>query len=508
MADSGNALSPTFRYVSPGPTVDALLRSLAFVVGIRGPLGSGKSTGCVMKLLTIATNQVVQADGYQKSRILVVRNTYSELKTTTIKTWHQWIPDTVGKWVSQGPPTHHIRIDPVRERGKVTTPGLDMEIIFLALDRPVDVKKVLSLELTACWINEAREIAKDVIDGLTGRVGRYPPMRDGGCVNPQIIMDTNSPEVDHWWYVLAEEDTTTQRNADLVASVKDAEASMRAAGLLEERQPLFQFLAQPDANSPDAENLQNLPRDYYAKLSAGKTDEWKKVYVRNEYGFVQDGRPVYPEFREGLHVRLFELNTRLPLDIGIDFGLTPAATIGQRSFTGIHRVRWEVVSEHMGAKQFAEVLKGFLNQNCSQFTIGTVTGDPAGDADAQADSEITCFKILRANGIDAKPAPTNSSTIRQEAHKQAMSRLIDGEAGYQVHATGVPTLRRGMAGQYRFKRIQVLGDERYHAKPEKNMVSHVCEADQYRMLGTGEARVVLQGPLSARGRIRPAYSIT
>ena len=46
-----------------------------------------------------------------------------------------------------------------------------------------------------------------------------------------------------------------------------------------------------------------------------------------------------------------------------------------------------------------------------------------------------------------------------------------------------------MAGQYRYKRIQITGDDRYHDKPEKNSVSHVCEADQYRMLGCGATAV-------------------
>ena len=485
-----------YEYTSPGPVCDQFLLSEAFVTGIRGPIGSGKSTAAVMKILMMADRQVVQKDGRKHSRFVIVRNTYAELKTTTIKTWHQWVPETLGKWVAQGPPTHHIVDDKI-----------DMEVIFLALDRAADVKKVLSLEITGAWINEAREISKAIVDGLTGRVGRFPPKRDGGCVNPQIVMDTNPPEQGHWWYVLAEQDTTTQANADLIASVKKAEAELREKGLLGMKQPLFRFLAQPDANSPDAENRQNLPSDYYAKASAGKTEEWKKVYIRGEYGFVQDGRPVYPEFREYLHVREFELNPKLPLSIGIDFGLTPAASIGQRSFTGIHRVRWEVVTEHMGAKQFAGVLTGFLNQHCAQFEIDSITGDPAGDSDSQANSDDTCFKILKANGVDAKPATTNDPRIRQEAHKQAMTRLIDGEAGWQVHPQGCPTLRRGMAGQYRYKRIQVLGDEKFHDKPNKNAVSHVCEADQYRMLGTGEGRVVLRGTLGGK-RIRPPYSLT
>lgn len=489
-------MTTTYEYTSPGPIVDALLMSDSFVTGIRGPIGSGKSTGCVMKLLMNADKQPKQADGRRHSRFAVIRNTYPELVTTTIKTWHQWVPESIGHWRAQGPPTHHI-IDGER----------NMEVIFVSLDRPKDVRKVLGMELTGAWINEAREVNKQVIDGLTGRVGRYPPKRDGGCIDPQVIMDTNPPEIGHWWYVLAERDTTSQRNADLVASVDVAEKEMRAKGLLRKGQKLFTFLSQPDANSPDAENRQNLPADYYAKASAGKSEEWKKVYVRGEYGFVQDGRPVYPEFREYLHVREFELNPKLPLSVGIDFGNTPAATIGQRSFTGIHRVRWEVVSEHMGAKQFAEVLKGFLNTECAQFEVGTFTGDPAGNSESQTNIDETCFKILKANGIDAKPASTNDPTIRREAHAQAMMKLIDGEPGFQVHPAGCPTLRRGLAGQYRYKRVQVLGDEKFHDKPDKNEVSHVCEADQYRMLGCGEGRVVLRGTLGGK-RIRPAYSLT
>ncbi len=496
-----------YNYTSPGPVVDEFLLSDAFVTGIRGPFGSGKSSACVMKCLMISDAQQPQKDKRKYSRGVIFRNTYLELVSTTMTTWHQWVPRDIGYFgrKDNGPPCHHIVDD---ER--------DMQVYFISLDRPKDVAKVLGLELTWAWGNEAREADKALIDGLTGRVGRFRPPRpvqraDYECVSPQILLDTNPPEIGHWWYVLAEEDTSSQPNADMVASVKKAELELREKGILKPKQKLFKFLAQPDANSPDAENIPNLPPGYYAKLSAGKTEEWKKVYIRGEYGFVQDGRPVYPEFREHLHVKEFELNPRLPLSIGIDFGNTPAATIGQRSFTGIHRVRWEVVSEHMGAKQFAETLKGFLNQTCANFQMDSISGDPAGDSESQTNIDETCFKIMRVNGIDARPAPfpgqINDFTVRREAHAQAMMKLIDGEAGYQVHPQGAPTLRRGMAGQYRYKRIQVAGDPKFHDKPDKNMVSHVCEADQYRMLGTGEGRVVVRGTLGGK-RSRPAYSVT
>ena len=92
--------------------------------------------------------------------------------------------------------THRIQMD-----------DLDVEVLFRALDRPDDAKKVLSLELTGAWVNEAREVPKGIIDALGDRTGRYPSQRSGGCTWRGLMLDTNSPDDDHWWYRLAEEDT-------------------------------------------------------------------------------------------------------------------------------------------------------------------------------------------------------------------------------------------------------------------------------------------------------------
>ncbi|MCH7527338.1 MAG: hypothetical protein IID39_07875, partial [Planctomycetes bacterium] len=78
--------------------------------------------------------------------------------------------------------THHIKIQ-----------DIDCEVMFRALDRPDDVKKVLSLDLTGAWVNEAREVPKGIIDALTDRVGRYPSKRKGGPSWRGLIMDTNAP---------------------------------------------------------------------------------------------------------------------------------------------------------------------------------------------------------------------------------------------------------------------------------------------------------------------------
>lgn len=270
-------------YRPPGPVAKAFLESGAFVRGIRGPFGSGKSTCCAVDIIDRAVTQQPH-NGKRRSRFAIVRQTYPELKTTTIKTWHEIVPPQMGHWVETGPPTHHLQSD-----------DFDCEVMFLALDSPADVKKLLSMDLTGAWVNEAREVPKAVIDGLTARVGRHPSEAQGGCSWAGVTMDTNSPDSDHWWYVLAEKDTSTEFGRQMLESTLKAEEELRAMGLLAQDQPLYEFFSQPSGRSPQAENVENLRPGYYILLMAGKTEDWIKVYVDGEYGFVADGKPVYPE---------------------------------------------------------------------------------------------------------------------------------------------------------------------------------------------------------------------
>ena len=338
-----SSTSQRIEYYPPGPVGAAYLASDAFVCGIRGPVGSGKSVVSVMKLLKIAAKQPPSpVDGRRHARFAVIRNTYPELKTTTVKTFHAWVPPEIGRWRDEGPPTQFIVDD-----------NFDIEILFVALDRPQDVRKLLSLELTAAWINEAREVPKAVLDGLTARVGRYPDLKHGGCIGPQILMDTNPPDTDHWWYRLAEEETPEG----------------------------WEFFAQPSGLSDQAENdegLSGMPGGrvgYYTRASQGKDANWVNVYVHGNYGFVLDGKPVYSEFNDQVHVARVDFNPRLEVFVGIDFGLTPAATLMHRTPTGRYLVFDELVTEDMGARRFGELLRTKLvGEYGIQFATG-ITGD-------------------------------------------------------------------------------------------------------------------------------------
>jgi len=107
----------------------------SFVRGVMGPVGSGKSTACCWELFRRLQEQEPGPDGIRRSRWAVVRNTYRELSDTTVKTWLDWFDD-VGDFVNQDM-VHRIKFADV-----------EAELLFRALDRPADVKKLLSHELS------------------------------------------------------------------------------------------------------------------------------------------------------------------------------------------------------------------------------------------------------------------------------------------------------------------------------------------------------------------------
>src|SRR5215469_3538271 len=130
------------------PTIEDFAVSDAFIRALMGPFGSGKTSACINEIVRRARKQKAGPDGIRHTRWAVIRNTYGELKTTTMNSFFMWQPEAYcGR--------HYVadhRYVMNRE------PNLDCEVMFLALDRPDHVKKLLSLELTGAFVNEAREI--------------------------------------------------------------------------------------------------------------------------------------------------------------------------------------------------------------------------------------------------------------------------------------------------------------------------------------------------------------
>ena len=458
------------------PTISQFHHSSAFIRGIRGPIGSGKSVGCCAEVFRRCQEQQPSPDGKRRSRWAVIRNTNSQLETTTVKTWLDWFPEDIFGKFNRRYPMHHL----------ISFGDIEAEIWFVALDKPDDVKKLLSLELTGGWINEAREVPIDILHALTGRVGRFPAMRDGGPTWSGVIMDTNPPDDDHWWAIY-EGATPPPENW---SAPTDVGFYVQPPAAFERKNKLGKRTWELN---PGAENLLNLPPNYYERLLSGKPNLWIRVYVGNKFGTTVEGLPVYEdEWNEDIHLSPEPL-VWIPgrkIIVGLDFGRTPAACFSQQTPFGQWQDIHELVTQGTGAEKFGQLLK----MECAsvfpeaQFEF---YGDPSGEFGMQSDDR-TYFDILKTAGVPVRSAPAQNPTIRREAGAAPMNRLVSGRPGYLLSPT-CKVLRKGFNGQFRYKRMQTSGVVKYADVPEKNLVSHVHEARQYGYCGGGEARGLLKG---------------
>lgn len=437
---------------------------------IVGPVGSGKSTASCLRLQRHAYQQQPQSDGIARTRWAIVRNTKPQLEDTTIKTWLQVFPENEYGLFRWGDHTHHWQFKPQGWDYKI-----DAEFIFRGLDDAADVANLLSLEVTGFYFNELREIHQQILVHAGRRAGRFPAKSDGGCTWSGWFGDTNPWDVDHYlheWFV-------------------------------EKPREGYVLRRQPGGMSPQAENRENLEDGYYEKALIDYTSDDAKVYVHAEFGHTRTGKPIYTEYVDSLHCRPFELDPRLPLDLGYDFGRTPAAVIAQFTPHG-WRIRDELCATDMGVKKHGQALKAMIAQKYPGFEIRDMTGDPSGDTRDAEDN--TVFDILKGVGILGKAAPTNELTVRIDAVNGTFMRIERGEPSILIHPD-CKVLRRACLDGYRYPKLKVLGD-RYGDKPEKNQWSHVAEALQYLLLGGGEGRVVMNKPRNRTTSGRQRYAET
>jgi len=427
--------------------------------------------------------------GKRRTRWVIIRNTYTQLEDTTIKTWHEWFKPEAFGWVNTN------KMELIVQSGDIHA-----EFLFRALDRPDHVANVLSLEVTGAWINEAREIPRTIIEAVDDRCGRFPPKREGGCTWRGIIMDTNPPDEDHWWYNMAE--TDRPQGWDYYA---------QPGGMIElppvDGKPVFVV-------NPDAENLDNLEDDFYEQRAQGKAPDHIRVYYCGKYGFVKEGRPVIPEYSDQLHCASEKINPnpKVPIVMGFDFGLTPAAVFMQRFANG----RWiwfrEVCTEDMGITTFAEHLVNIIRSDYRGHNfLDRAWGDPAGSQKSAID-RTTPFQIMNkifkeaAMDIKVRPAPSQDPVLRREAMTHLMYRVAPEDRKHKfMISPDMVTVRKGLNGAYCYRRLRVSG-EHYEDKPSKNKYSHPIEAGQYAMLGGGEGVSLVRISKKRRQRQDPAFA--
>jgi hypothetical protein len=294
----------------PSPTGSAFQLSDKYIKLICGPVGGGKSTVALYDLWLRAFRQKPR-DKIRRTRFVILRNTMGQLKSTVKPLIDQWFvtpfDGKAGEWKAE---TFTLRI------GLSDGTTILSEFVMLAADTPDDVRRLLSLECSAAWVEEAREIDPDVFTGLVGRVNRFPNKASGGVTFPGVICSTNPPPMDTFWH---DKMTSPPKNWGIFMQPPAVDSD--------------------GALSPLAENLKWLNPGYYENLIEGNTEAWVDVYLKNRFGSGGFGQPVF----KGTFKREFHCSPDIltpvysgthKVIVGSDNGLTAAAIIGQQDARG------------------------------------------------------------------------------------------------------------------------------------------------------------------------------
>jgi hypothetical protein len=466
---------------TPPASVAPYLVDDSFIALLKGPLGSGKTTGSIMKIAYHAARMAACRDGVRRSRCVVVRNTAQMLSDSTIPDFLKWFPDGVAGSFAKTDKRFILRFGDV-----------ECEVLFRGLDDANDVRRLLSMQASFGFMDECREISKDIFEALQGRLGRYPdglmvPHRhnwgldekgnpiqgcvtDAGLPNKHLFGSTNPPDRDTW--------------LEEFMGAPPATAHV---------------YHQPSGLSAEADWIKHLPSNYYEDLMAGKSDAWINVYIHGQFGESLAGKPVFSTFRSDKYVAGEQIrhirDPSYPLIIGLDFGLTPAAVVGQIDPWGRLLILAELTSTDMGALRFAqERLKPLL---ATRFpgVASLIVGDPAGAQRAQTD-ERTVYEILRALRFSVTPARTNNVTSRLAAVEAYLGRFVDGKPALLIDP-GCIQLIRALRGGYRYK-LKKSGEA--EDQPEKNSYSHVADALQYLCLHADGGRTFGSSGLDVQRR--------
>lgn len=444
------------------PIVSAFMQSDARIRHIMGPFRSGKSSGSVVEVVRRSMMQAPGPDGFRRSRWMIVRNTMKQLKDTTLKTWLAWFPSgTIGYWKETGA-TYYIEPKDSDVRA---------EVMFRALDRAEDTDNLLSLEITGCYFNEVREIEREILEKVDGRIGQFPSMKDGGPTWYGIWADTNPPE----------EGSYLQRMYDGVDP--DDGKTIKPNGWDVFKQPPA-VLKQGDGlwkTNPQAENLGNLIPGYYENQLKDKTDEYIRVNLGSEYGRSKGGKPVHPEFNRGVHVAKSSLvpDPANLLLLSADFGHTPAISFQQQNAFGQVLLLDEVVTFGMGLERaIEERVLPLMRQRFDGFEV-FVTGDPSGATGSDAD-EVSCatiFQRYKRKGLGkVKFAYSNNPIHRQGALDHFLTRMCgSGRPAFLVDPRCDWTIQ-ALHGKFMFKKFK---DGRNSTEVDGNDWSHIGDAVEY-----------------------------
>jgi hypothetical protein len=447
---------------------------------IIGPYGSGKTSGIINQILVDAVMITPCDDGVRRSRWAIVRNTAAQLDTTVLKSWLFWTEGLPRPYSNKRHYTtyNYVFNDDLGE--------IQCEVIFIPLDRVDDIRKLDSLELTGCYFNELRHIPKSIFEVIQSRMPRYPEKisfiqlfektftesrkmskEDRNKLfskwkpyQSKVYCDTNPPKVRHW--------------IQEIELLNDDDQNMlpKEAAIYHQPPALVQTKEKKWVINREADNLMFVGEQYYLDMIP-RGEEFIKVYAQGKYGTIVDGKPVYENYNDDLHsIEEIPINRFEPIYMGWDFGMVSPACLIKQVVGGQIRAIKEFVCDGMSVKSLCETaVIPWVKQNCKSNEV-ICTHDPANTSEGA--------KQLLDCGIESLGCRTNHVEPRISAVINNLDRLVMGKSGYLVSRKGCPTLREGFLGEYTYRRLKVIGDEKYVEKPDKvHPYSDIHDCNQY-----------------------------
>lgn len=384
------------------------------------------------------------------ARGICIRDTWENLRRTTLAEWFHWFPDGVfGTW----------RKNDKTFVWNTARTGLSGELVFMGVESDEDASKIASMPLAYVLVDEPAGAA-----GESGGISEFvfetamAQLRQPGMNWYAAKLFANNPDESHWLYK---------------KFVDPGTPPDPGIELLPLQEPGFKVW-----QTQEPENVQNLPPGYYENMArqwAGRPDLVRR-FVEGKFGFQSVGKAVTPEWDDSLHLaRGLEPVKGVPLYLLWDGGLNPTCILTQITPLGDWLILEAFVGEEMGAFELIEdVVKPALSTRYRGFTWSHI-GDPNLAQREQSRARQSAARVI-VKELGGRFIPGQIKVEdRVEPLRAALRKVRKGRGVVQVDRDRARPVWHALRGGWHFHRQKsgLVGQIR------KNIHSHPGDAMGY-----------------------------